>query len=142
MIIDYTYPTYETKRLIQKTVGSSFSLLERIKMKGVGSSKLQIIEATDKIYNLLSKTADTKYCNIEYRKGGLIVGFQSVMKIYLWLVPYHYMHTYHNGGQLLIYGHKENIKLSAPFNGTIDKKFLRKILQLKANYMQQYRLDA
>ena len=141
MVIDYTYPNYQLKRQIQEAVGKPYSFLEKLKLGGIGTSKLQVLEATDAIYNVLSKSADTKYCHVECRKGGLIVGFQSVMRVYLWLIPYHYLHMYNNGGLLLIYGNQENIKVTAPFNGSVDKKFIRKVLGLKAEYMQQYRLD-
>lgn len=138
MIINITYPSARIKREIASVVGPSFSFIERIKMGGIGTAKLQIMEATDEIHKLLSHTRDAKYCHLECRKMGLVVGFQSVMKIYVWLIPYHQLSIYNNSGELTVYGKSNSIKLSAPFNGSVDKKFIRKVLALKSTYLEKF----
>jgi len=133
MILNVTYPSPKDKRDMAKVVGPSYNLMERIKMGGIGTSKLTIIEATEPIHNLLTLTGDTTYCHLECRKKGLIVGFQTTMKIYVWLIPYYQLSVYYNSGQMTIYGPKNSIKVKAPFNGSIDKKFIRKLLGLKSS---------
>lgn len=133
MILNITYPTPKDKRSMAQIVGPAYSFLERIKMGGIGTSKLVIIEATDEIHSLLTVTGDTTYCHLECRKLGLVIGFQTTMKIYVWLIPYRQLSVYYNSGQMTIYGPKNSIKVKAPFNGTIDKKFVRKILTLKSS---------
>lgn len=137
MIFDITYPDPNTKRQIGKLVGPAYSFLERIKMGGIGTTKLQILEASDAIYSLLGHTNDTHYCYLECRINGLIVGFKSVMKTYIWAIPFHKLSMYNNAGKLVIYGNQDSIKLIAPFNGSIDKKFIRKILALKSDYISR-----
>jgi hypothetical protein len=138
MILNITYPNYKTKAAISKAVGPSFSLLERIRMGGIGTSKLLMLEATEDIHKLLTITNDTTYCHLECRQGGIVVGFQTTMKIFAWLIPYHHLTIYNNSGKLVIYGSKNNIKVKAPFNGTIDKKFIKKVLTIKAQYLQKF----
>ncbi len=115
-----------------KISGLPFSFIERIKMRGIGCTKLQIIESSPQVSQLVSANTDTAYCNIELRKTGIVVGFNSVMRIYAWCIPYHQLNMYYNAGQLSIYGPYHNIKAIAPFNGTVDKKFIKKVLTLKA----------
>lgn len=131
MIINLTYPDKKTARSIEQVVGPAFSFVKRIKMKGIGCAKMQIIEASPEIQKLISQNADTAFCNMELRESGLIVGFNSTGRIYGWCIPYHQLHIYCNGGKLKVYGPKHNLKAIPPFNGNVDKKFLRKVLRLK-----------
>lgn len=133
MIINITYADKKTEREIASVIGPAFSFLDRIKMKGIGCAKLQIKESSPEVHQLISANRDTAYCNIELRQQGILVGFNSVMRIYAWCIPYHFLNIYYNSGRLSIYGPKHNLKAIAPFNGSIDKKFLKKILVLKAN---------
>lgn len=131
MIINLTYPDKKTSKSIEQVVGPAFSFLQRIKMKGIGCSKLQIVEASPEIQKLITQNVDTAYCNLELREGGMIVGFNSTGRIYGWCIPYYRLNIYVNSGKLSVYGPKHNIKAIAPFNGSVDKKFLRKVLKLK-----------
>ncbi len=132
MILNITYPDKKIKREIAKIVGPSFSFLERFKMKGIGCAKLQIREASPEIQHLISANHDTAYCNLELRKNGLVVGFNSTGRIYAWCIAYHHLNIYCNGGKLSIYGNKHSLKATPPFNGSLDKKFIGKILKIKA----------
>jgi len=132
MIINITYPDHKTRKQTAQVVGDSFSFIERIKMKGIGCTKLQIIEASPEISLMISANKDTAYCNMEMRKKGMVVGFNSTMRIYAWCIPYHQLNIYFNSGRLHVFGPQHNLKAIAPFNGTIDKRFIKKILALKA----------
>lgn len=126
---------------MSQVVGPGFSFMDRLKMGGIGTSKLQIVEATDEIHKLLHHTQDANYCYLECRPKGLIVGFNSSLKVFVWLIPYYALSVYNNSGQLTIYGPKNSIKLIAPFNGSIDKKFIKKILSIKAQYLENYNFN-
>ncbi len=132
MIFNITYPDKKTDYAIAKIIGKSFSFIDRIKMNGVGCAKLIIKESSPDIYQLISANRDTAYCNMELRQGGILVGFNSTMRIYAWCIPYYHLNMYYNFGALSVYGSKHNIKLSAPFNGSIDKRFIKKVLTQKA----------
>ena len=131
MIINITYPDKRIKREIAKVVGPSFGLIERIKMKGIGCSKLQIVEASPDIQQIISANRDTAYCNLELRKKGLVLGFNSTGRIYAWCIGYHQLNIYCNGGKLSLFGPKHSLKAIPPFNGSLDKSFIRKVLRMK-----------
>lgn len=132
MIINITYPSKKTEKEIVSVTGKSFSFMDRFRMKGIGCSKLQIREASSEIYQLISANRDTAYCNMELRQEGLLVGFNSTMRIYAWCIPYYQLNIYYNSGKLSVFGSKNFLKMTAPFNGNIDKKFIKKVLALKA----------
>jgi len=135
MILNITYPSPKLNQAIKAQVGPSFSLLERIKMKGIGSRKMLITDCSASIADLLHNSADTKYCNIELRKKGIIVGFQSTMRIYAWLIPYYQLTTYFEDNTLKVYSLQDHIKMKAAFNARIEKGFLLKMLELKSKYL-------
>ena len=132
MILNITYPNKKNDLAISNHIGKSFSWMERIRMGGIGCAKLQIIESSDEIKQIISANRDTAYCNIEMKKEGLLIGFNSTMRIYAWCIPYYRLNLYYNGGNMSIYGPKNKVKVKAPFNGSIDKKFLKKVLVMKA----------
>lgn len=101
-------------------------------MKGIGSGKLQIKECSSEVSTILSANRDTAYCNIELRKNGIVLGFNSIGRIYAWCIPYYQLNMYYNGGILSIYGPKNSIKAQPPFNGKVNMDFLKKVLSLKA----------
>lgn len=136
MIINITYPDKRIKREITKIVGPAFGFIERIKMKGIGCAKLQIVEASPEIQHIISANRDTAFCNLELRKNGLVLGFNSTGRIYAWCIGYHQLNMYCNGGKLSVYGPKHSLKAIPPFNGTLDKRFISKVLKLKAEIMQ------
>ena len=100
-------------------------------MKGIGCSKLQIVEASPDIQQIISANRDTAYCNQELRKKGLVLGFNSTGRIYAWCIGYHQLNIYCNGGKLSLFGPKHSLKAIPPFNGSLDKSFIRKVLRLK-----------
>ena len=138
MILNISYKSKKNDRQIEDCIGRSFSFLERFKMGGIGCAKLQIVESSPDIHHIISANRNTAYCNIEMRLEGLLVGFNSTMRIYAWCIPYYRLNIYYNGGQLTIYGPANHIKLKPPFNGTVDKKFLKKVLVQKAQWRSDY----
>lgn len=132
LIINITYADNKTKLAITKIVGPSYSFIERIKLKGIGCSKLQIKESSPDILSIISANQDTAYCNIEMRKNGIVIGFNSTGRIYAWCIPYYRLNIYYNFGKLSIYGPANHIKAIAPFNGNVDKDFIKKILKAKS----------
>ncbi len=137
MIVNISYPSHKTKKAIEEIAGPSFSFIERIKMRGVGCAKLQIVESSNDIKQITSANNDTAYCTIELRKNGIIIGFNSTGRIYAWCIPYYRLNIYYNSGRLSIYGPQNHIKAIAPFNGMVDKKFLRKVLKVKGDYLER-----
>mgnify|MGYP000005824150 CR=1 FL=1 len=127
MVLNVTYPSRKTKAEIDKLVGPAYSFMDRIKMKGIGSKKMILVDGSESILSLYNDTKDTRYCNIEIRKNGLVVGFRSTLRIYVWLIPFYQLTLYHDGNQLTVYSLQDHMKMKAAFNGSIEKQFLLKM---------------
>ena len=140
MIFNITYNERKIENELIELVGKPFGFFDRIKMGGIGTNKLQILEATKTIAKCIEGRSVTNYCYLELRPKGYIVGFQSHLKTYAWAIPFHLLHVYYNGGLLSIYDNKDSVKLGAPFNGKVDKKYLRKILDLKMKYSENLKM--
>ena len=59
MLINITYANKETDKQIADVVGRPYTLIEKIRMRGVGTSKMQIVEADEKMAELLNISVDT-----------------------------------------------------------------------------------
>ena len=88
MLVNNTYKNPETELKVNQLVGEPYSILERIKMKGNGSPKLDIIKASIHIYNILQLDNDRNTCNIELRPKGIIISFQKRIETYQLIIPY------------------------------------------------------
>ena len=80
MIKNLSYNSKKIKTLLFELVGGPFSFLERLKLRGIGSSKLVITDASKEIIELLRLDNNINYCNIEIRKNGVIIRFRSLLE--------------------------------------------------------------
>lgn len=87
MILGNNHIDRETKELIDDTVGKKYSWRERFRRKGIGTSRMRIVDASEEIKSRLGKNQDLKYMNVEMRPKGLIVYFNNKINNYLWLLP-------------------------------------------------------
>ncbi len=72
-IHDTTHQTIEINKLINDEMGKPYSFLERIKLRGTGSSRMIIDCFSNDLDYLDNKLGDTQYANIELRPKGIIV---------------------------------------------------------------------
>jgi len=109
-----------------------FSLLERIKQKGVGSPKLKIVSSSATIYNLLQLDQSRNTCNIELRPKGIIIGFQKRLEVYAFIIPYYKLNLYKGEAEIYSF-YKDDyfIKIEAKAIDTSIHKFIKKILTEK-----------
>lgn len=136
MIFDITYGNLRAKRDIAKSIGESFPWMTRIKMKGVGCSMMVINMASTHIVELLGESQNIRFANIELRPKGIIVGFGTLGKIYSWAIPYHKLTIYQNSNLVSIYSDEHHIKLKPPYNKKVDQKFMIKLIEQKAQYIE------
>ena len=87
MLFNISYKDLKIERKINELVGKPYSLLERITKKGIGSPKLFITRCSKEIYDLLHVNESVKFCNIEMRPNGIIIGFQSPLEVYALVIP-------------------------------------------------------
>ncbi len=132
MLLNISYNRPETKEKINKEVGKTFTLIERIKLKGTGSPKLQITSTSIEIHNLLILDSNTNICNIELRPKGIIVMFRSLLETYALIVPYYKLNLYKGKSEeYSVYKDHYFIKVKA--DSPAIHKFMLKILDYKAD---------
>ncbi len=133
MLLNVSYNNPERREKINEEVGKAFSLVERIKMKGVGSSKLFITPTSIEIHNLLILDKYTNTCNIEIRPDGIIVTFRSLLETYALVIPYYKLKLYRGKAkEYSIYRDQYFIKVKADTKSTHN--FMKKVLDFKANH--------
>jgi len=132
LLYNVTYHKDSIEREINKLVGKPFSTMERIKMNGIGSGRLVIKEASEEILELINKSVDTAYTNIELRPKGVIVGIKSIHETYLWVIPYYLLTMYKNDGHISVYDNKLKMNLSYEKESKSIMKFLSKVMGQKA----------
>lgn len=132
MLLNISHNDKKIKRKIDEIVGKPFSLLERIKQKGVGSPKLKIVSSSATIYNLLQLDQSRNTCNIELRPKGIIIGFQKRLEVYAFIIPYYKLNLYKGEAEIYSF-YKDDyfIKIEAKAIDTSIHKFIKKILTEK-----------
>ena len=131
MLLNVSYSNKQISRKIDAEVGKPFPLSTRIKMHGIGSSKLIITETSVQINNLLLLDSNRNQCNIEMRPNGIIVGFRSLLESYALVIPYYKLALYKGKAfEYSIYRDNYFIKIEAKDKATHN--FMNKVLSAKA----------
>jgi hypothetical protein len=117
---------------INNYVGKPYTILKRLKIGGIGSSKLIINSADSIIENLLKLDNNLNYCNIEIRPKGIIIHFKSLLETYGLIVPFYKLKIFKGkANEYSIYIDNFFIKVNASEKNEHD--FLKKILRLRAS---------
>ena len=128
MLLNVSYNNPEVKRKINEAVGPPFTLRERIKMRGIGSSKLFITTTSIEIHNLLVLDSYVNTCNIEMRPNGIIVGFRSLLESFALIIPYYKLNLYKGKAEeYSIYKDQYFIKIRAKAKDKATHNFMKKI---------------
>ena len=133
MLLNVSYNNPKVKKAIDEEVGKPFTIRERFKMGGIGSSKLFITSASIKIHNLLILDSYVNTCNIEMRPHGIIVGFRSILESYALIIPYYKLTLYKGKAEeYSIYRDEYFIKIRALARDRATHKFIKKVMNYKA----------
>ncbi|TBN19093.1 hypothetical protein [Hyunsoonleella pacifica] len=137
MILDTTFHNKEHKQILTDLVGRSFTLLESLKMKGVGSKRMIVSEVSLNMQNYMNRVSDINYANIELRKSGILIFINKGLKNFTWAIPYFQLVIYKtNGASIHAQGKYIHFKNNKTFKE--NKSFFRKMLDEKIEYDQQY----
>ena len=137
MIRNISYNTKELRQEINDTVGKSYSFLKRIKLKGNGSQRYELIEASDELESLIKRDLNTNFCNIELRENGIILRFRSKLETFGWIVPYHTLSIFKADHNFTIFSGAEFVRLKAAHNASLNFSFIKKLVNLKSEYFQK-----
>ena len=91
-----------------------------------------IKDASEQILELINKSVDTAYTNIELRPKGIIVGIKSIHETYYWVIPYYLLTMYKNSGHISVYDCKHKMNLIYDNKAKPIMKFLGKVMEMKA----------
>lgn len=134
MLLNVSYNNKQISKKIDAELGKPFPLATRIKMRGIGSSKLIISEASVQINNLLILDNNRNQCNIEMRPNGIIVGFRSLLESYGLIIPYYKLVLYKGkADEYSIYRDDYYIKIEAKKKDKATHRFMAKVLAAKAD---------
>jgi hypothetical protein len=132
MLVNISYNNKEIIRNVEDAVGKPFKLKERWQMKGIGSPKLHIKQASIEIRTLLLLDNNMDCCNIEMRPKGIIVGFRSLLESYALVIPYHKL-TIFKGEASLYSIHCDNRFIKVEAKTKAVHRFFKKLLDYKTD---------
>jgi hypothetical protein len=134
VLYNITYPDPAIKRKISAEVGKAYSILQRIAMRGNGSPKMRLIENSPFIEDQFMNEVDTRYGNIELRKNGILVGFQTVRRVFVYAIPYSNLQL-SSADNFLRISDAENYFLFEPVQKSkIDHTFVQKLREQTSNH--------
>ena len=137
MIYNISYRDREIIREINNTLGKPFGVIERFKMRGIGSPRFILDSASEEVTKRLPSDESMVKVSIELRPKGIIVHFKKFTEHYTWIIPYYKLTIYYSDN-LSIYGDSIHMKFSKKVIKKPHRKFLKKLINLKAEYSKQY----
>ena len=137
MILNTTYTDEDNEATINELVGKSFSLWEKLKMKGTGSGRMIITDVSPRLERALLNGSDINYANIELRPKGILVRITRRLDNFTWIIPYYQLYTYLTNG-LSIHGQGEFLHFRNDRFLKNNKDFIKKMLNLKVIFTKDY----
>ena len=137
MILNTTHYNKEHKSTIADLVGSEFSLVQKLKLKGVGSKRMIIDDVSPNMKSLLNIVSDINYGNIELRPKGVLIMINQGLKNFTWVIPFYQLVIYKtNGSSIHAQGRFVHFRDNKTFKE--NKKFFDKLLDAKVKYDMEY----
>ncbi|MFT4661181.1 MAG: hypothetical protein ACI8XB_001452 [Patiriisocius sp.] len=121
---------YESNRLL----GKSFSFLEKLKMRGAGSSRLVITELSPLLKPENMQELAINYASVELRPKGIVIHFSNRLDRYSWIVPYYRLVIF-STQTFSIHSNGKFIKFQKDKNYQANKEFIKKMTDLKNTFL-------
>jgi len=137
MILNTTHYNREHKQIIEDLIGAPFSLVQKLKMNGVGSKRMIVDEVSPNMQSMMNAVSDINYANIELRPKGILIMVTKGHKNFTWIIPYYQLVIYKvNGSSIHAQGRYIHFKDNKTFKE--NKKFFDKMLNEKVKYDMLY----
>ena len=137
MILNTTHFNPDHKQIIADLVGSEFSLVQKLKMKGIGSKRMIIDEVSPNMKSIMNTVPDINYGNIELRPKGVLIMINQGLKNFTWIIPYYQLVIYKvNGSSIHAQGKYVHFRDNKTFKE--NKKFFDKLLDEKVKYDMEF----
>ena len=130
MIYNRTYFNKEEAKEIDSTVGNSFSFLQILKLRGIGSSRFVIHSVSKKLSQTINEVSDINYCSIELRPNGILINITQQLNLFSWIIPYYKLVIF-NSNTFSIHSSGSYIKMVKDKSYSNNKKFITKMLKLR-----------
>jgi len=134
MIYNTTYSNQDYDKNSLIIVGKKFTLLERIKLGGIGSGRLIIKKMSAKLDLGNIGFSEIDYGNIELRPKGIIIHYTKKLERFSWIIPYYRLVIY-NAHFFSIHANGNNIQFLKNKNYSNNKKFIHKMIKFKNNFL-------
>jgi len=132
MLKNISYNNSKIFDQINDYVGKPYTIFQRIRIGGIGSSKLITNKADSKISNLLNLDNNINKCNIEIRPKGIIIRFRSLLETYGLIVPFYKLKLFKGkANEYSIYNDNYFIKIEV--NKKNEHDFFKKITKMKVS---------
>ena len=116
-------------------VGKPFTLINRLKLGGVGSPKLHVVSSSKEIDSLFVLDHNDNTCNIELRPKGIIVRFRSLLETYALVIPYYKLVLFKGkSNEYAIY--KDHFVLKIKIDNRNILSFFKKIMKQKSVFLK------
>jgi len=137
MILNTTHFNKEHKPTIADIVGREFSLVQKLKLKGVGSKRMIIDDVSPNMKSMMNIVSDINYGNIELRPKGVLIMINQGLKNFTWVIPFYQLVIYKtNGSSIHAQGRFVHFRDNKTFKE--NKKFFDKLLDAKVKYDMEY----
>jgi len=130
MIYNRTYFNKDEAKEINTIVGNSFSFLQILKLRGIGSSRFVIDSVSKKLSRTINEVSDINYCSIELRPNGILVNITQQLNLFSWIIPYYKLVIF-NSNTFSIHSSGSYIKMVKDKSYSNNKKFITKMLKLR-----------
>lgn len=135
MLFDTSHKNEEYIKESNKLLGKTFLILEKIKMRGVGSGRLIIEKICSELKPKNMQTIDISYASIELRPKGIVIHFSNRLDRYSWVIPYYRLVIF-NTEILSIHSNGKFIQFKKDKNYQGNKKFIKKMMALKNTFLE------
>lgn len=137
MLANVSYNNKAQRESIDTLVGKPFTLMNRLKLGGVGSPKLHVVSSSKEIDSLFVLDHNDNTCNIELRPNGIILRFRSLLETYGLIIPYYKLTIFKGTGKAYSI-HMEHHKVGISAKSKNVRDFFKKIQQQKARISDNY----
>ena len=141
MLLNTTYDSRDDKALIEDLVGKPYTLVQKLRLGGIGSKRMVIDEVSPNLGSVLNTVSDINYASIELRPKGILIRITKGLKNFTWIIPFYQLVIYKvNGSSIHAQGKFIHFKANKTFKE--NKKFFNKLLDHKVRYDLQYSAPA
>ena len=137
MLLNTTHTCKANKDRINSLVGPSFTLLDSIKLRGIGSKRMVVDKVSPNMASILNVVSDTNYGNIELRPKGILIHVTKGLQNFTWAIPYYQLVVYKtNGSSIHANGKFMHFRNDKTFKE--NKAFFDKLMNEKIKYDEQF----